>query len=440
MKSFLFCICFCIGWINLVGQEIVFNKSFHFRKGSDKIKTIDLVGDISKNTFSFLLASEGNNTILTLDSNFNEIGSAELKNPNYRFKKINGTSVYEGKFYTYFYNANTRVLLAQIFSTRNNLASTFKRQLQLKKREHILNSFSTGESLYLLTLLEQSSTLTLYEFKGKDPVTKQVIELDNTDFPHYLGDNLYNCVNHDILRPHNANLVADFVFADKEDYVTYQNNALYLVSNTNTVIHIDLNSDVYQVSHFPIDFKYQKKGHSIFKNLTKNVRIRSAVLNEKFFRLGEFESQYTLQIFDLKSKSKIFEKVFKSENILKAWMTSDYSKEADLSFEEVSKYISKGALAFRVYEDSGEYKINFGRSVDRLFELYLAYFELSIDIDGDTLSENTSSFNLSGEYNYLRTFKQNLNYEYLEALYKNKEGNLYLIQYDIKNRKLQIID
>lgn len=438
LKIYQLLICFILGFYAVNAQNITYEKMFRFKKGSQKINAIDVTGDQRNNRMSVLLSANSDHTLLTLDSNFQDISEIRLENPNMRFERINGFTEKDGKYYVYFYNANTQTLLAQVFDPEFKHGYVQERLLNFEKRERFLNSFSIGETLYILTLFEQSSKLSIYEFSGQESLKKTVIELDNASFPHYLSDNLYNCISHDPLRSIDANLVADFVFADKEDYIIYQNDALYIISNTNTVVHINLESKTHQVYQFPIDFKYEKKSLFLFKNLVKNTSIRSTIVDHKYFRVAEYESILTLQIFDLNTGTKTFDQSFTSSEMLDSYISSDYRKEDQWNKEEVIENLMKGPLAFRVYKDQNIYKINIGRNIDRLFELYYGYVEWEID----SLKESNFTYRSTtkGDYHHIREARQNLNYEFFEKLYRKKNDNLYLIQYDTKQRKLIVLD
>lgn len=437
LKVFRLLVCLSIIWNSVSGQDIVFEKKFDFDKGSQKICSLEVVGERLDNNMALLLFSNAESIILTLDSNFNQLEMLKQSNPHFRYKKIKGICEIDNKYYSYFYNANKQVVLVHIFNPIIQETDVKEIQLELKKGEYIQGIFPTGGTLYFVTLLENSSTLSLYEIKGEKAGQKKVYQLNDSDFPHYLSDNLYNCINHDLLRPINSDLIPEFVFADKEDYITYSKEKIYIVSNTNTVIEINLITKEVNVNTFPIDYACEKKNNSIFKNFSKNTRVRSAVNNDKYFRISEYREELTLQIFDLKNANKLFEKILKSEDISKALITSDYSKNDQWIKEDFIRNLTKGSLAFRVYRQGDTYKLNFGRNIDRLFELYYGYYEYSLDIN---TMESPSSTTLYGDYNRLRRVKQNMNYEYLEVLNRDKKDNLYLIQYDIKERKLQIID
>ncbi len=438
LKVYQLFICFILGLFAVDAQNIVYENTFRNNKGSQRINAIKVTGNQEDNRMAILLSANSDNTLLVLDSTFQEISEIRLENPNLRFKKINGFTEKDGQFYTYFYNANTQMLLTQVFDTETGNGFVQERRLNFEKRERILNSFSIGETLYILTLFEQSSKLSIYGFSGQEPFQKTVFEFNNADFPHYLRDNLYNCISHDPLRPINADLVPDFVFSDKEDYIIHQNKDLYIISNTNTVIHINLESKVHQVYHFPIDFEYEKKNLLIFKNVTKNTSLRSTIIDHKFFRIAEYESVLTLQTFDLKTGVKTFDQSFNLNEMLESYISSDYKKEEVWDKKEVIENLKKGPLALRVYKDKHVYKINIGRNIDRLFELYYGYVEWEMDISKET--NFTSRSTIEGDYHHIRLARQNLNYEYFEKLYRKKDDNLYLIQYDTKERKLIVLD
>ncbi|MGB0868687.1 MAG: hypothetical protein ACPGSD_03735 [Flavobacteriales bacterium] len=426
----IFLIIFSIG--NCFAQENIFSKKLTLKSAGRAINELDILHDKKTNSYCNIIYSGSELEAVLLDSNYSEVSTMISERMKILFPKYLGTTLTNQTYYSYSVDGSENEIFVNTFNFTTLDKESYKFTIPIHRKENIIASYSHNASLFLFTVRQNTSDLKIYEYKEAILENEIVLELNNKDFFHFLGDNLYNCINHDKIRPFSTNSINDFMFSDKEDYMVTDDEKVYIVSNTNTVIEIDILTKKYNVRAFESEFGVKKK--KIFKNVIKDTHIRSAIADGKFFRHTMIPNNTIIEVFDLETKERLKSINIYHDILLKSSIFSDRKTQEQLKNSITYEAYRKGKKAFRVYETNTHYLLNFGKDIDRIFELYFGYFEIAIN-------KNTLEIEELPEQNAfikLREQKQNLNFEYIEHLFRNHKNELYLLQLDKKQKTLKL--
>lgn len=415
-------------------QDIVFEKRINIKGAERTLKNLSIHKDEKSEDRCFTIISELEYYAILLDSNFKEKSSLSVRKPKIIFPNHIGETYADGVYYSYTTDDSENNMYVQVFDFVNQTTSSEQFRLYLKKHEDIVGHTIRNGSLFIYTVQQNTSLLKLYEYQKLELVNELTFELRDRDFYHFLGDNLYNCINHNLLRPFSSDNVNSFIFSDMEDYMINEDSITYIISNINTVLGINLNTLETRVNTFKFN---DNKSKGIFKNFSKQTNVRSAIIDRKYFRLISEKKQTTIQIFDLDDYALLKTIELDETSVLNLPYFSDKLNNSKLNREEVFEEYLTGKKALRVYRDKTNYKLDFGRDVDRMFNLYKGYFELTIDSQTLKVKEQIDE---TSDFLFLRYEMQNLNYEYLETLFRNKKSNLFLVQIDKKSKWMRIFD
>lgn len=418
--------------ISSYAQENIFSKKLSLKSAGRAITELDIHHDKTTNTYCNIIYTGSELETVLLDSNYNEISTMISERMKIIFPKYLGTTLTNQMYYSYSVDGSENEIFVNTFNFKTRDKESYKFPIPIHRKENIIASYSHNASLFLFTVRQNTSDLKIYEYKEAILENEIVLELKNKDFFHFLGDNLYNCINHDKIRPFSTNSINDFMFSDKEDYMVTDNEKVYIVSNTNTVIEIDIKTKKYDVKAFETEIGVKKK--KIFKNIIKDTHIRSAIVDGKFFRHTMVPNNTIIEIFDLETKKQLKSLNIEHDNLLEAAIYSDKKTQEQLKNSVTYEAYRKGKKAFRVYETKTHFLLNFGKDIDRLFELYFGYFEIAINKNTLEIEELPKQ----NAFYELREQKQNLNFEFIEHLFRNHKNELYLLQLDKKQKTINL--
>lgn len=252
------------------------------------------------------------------------------------------------------------------FNTDNQEVSSKVVDLEMVKYERVLTYFESGQQFYFVSIEKETSHLYFHIFKNGEFIEKKKVELKNEDFPHFLKDNLYNCVafNNGTYKP--VDLINPLYAGKEEDYFFVQDHIFHLVANTNRVVKVDLNNFNSKTIHIPINYKEDNESYkkSLVKNVIKQTRSQSTICDNYFFRVNLVDLKIQLQVYNLDNGEQLLDKIIDQEHLdFKVIYDTEDSRDLDHAMKTKVLFMAlqTGEFGFRVVKEKEDYHIHLGK-------------------------------------------------------------------------------
>ncbi len=422
----LFIILFTNWYTNLNAQNLIHQSDI--RSESQRSEYSDIFPFYNaKNNETAVFLEDGlfkSIDLLILDEHGEKKNILRGRNPKLRIPNFVGAMYAEGIYTAYFVDKGNFMLGTTSFDTGTKTSSSEIMYLKLKRGEKVITQFQYNNLFYFITVQKETSDVNFHIYKNKTYVEKKSVKLNNADFPHFLRDNLYNCVAYNNGKFKSVDLLNP-LFADQQsDYFIQQNAAFYMVVNTHKVVKIDLETFKSRVINFPINYAEANESYkkSVLKNIIKNTKSKSTIYDDIFFRVSIVKQIIRLQAYDIEHGNELFSTVIDNNQI-------DAKTIYNTAFRRGTSYITKeellfkalhtGEFGFRVFKENENYKIHLGKVATNNF--------------WDVFDQN------SNQQNSERNNRLGFTSKFIGAFsdYKGDEPNSYLLSPVFENENIQ---
>ena len=367
--KYVFLIGLSVGsWMNTHAQDLVFKSDIYSEHNRSEYSDVfPFYNNKTEETAIFLEDDLGDGfDLILLDDTEKQRKIIRGRTPKLRVPEFVGT-MYDNNVYTsYFIDHGNFMLGTTSFNTETGITDSETMYLQLKRGEKVVTQFEYNNLFYFVVLKKETSDISFHTYKNNTFLEKKTIELNNEDFPHFLRDNLYNCVAYNKGKFKSVDLLNPLFADQNSDYFTQQDGSFYMVVNTHKVVKIDLATMQHRIIDFPINYaeanEAYKKG--VLKNIIKNTKSKSTIYNNIFFRVSVVKQTIRLQAYDIESGKEYFNEVI-DNNHLDALTIYDTPFRRDVNTQTKEELLFRalhtGAFGFRVFKDGENYKIHLGK-------------------------------------------------------------------------------
>ncbi|MGB0868688.1 MAG: hypothetical protein ACPGSD_03740 [Flavobacteriales bacterium] len=348
-----------------------------------KVKTIDFKSKIKSPKISALLPfynKEEDHTalfithfsdieLLLLDKENNIQKHIQARKPRLGVSDVVGVSAKKNHYTIYLLNRVKDKLGVLLFDLENEETEKDILYIDLKREEKVFGQFSHNNAFYLISIFKNTSTIKLRKFKKGNEIAVEKFVFNNEDFPHFLAPNLFNCIyyNDPFFKP--TQLYNPVVNSNKSDYFKLEDNNLYICSNTNTVVKIDLLDFSSKVTNFPS--RYKQQGDNLkstpFKNLVKHNKTKSDITNGHFFRVNLYKKEITLEMYHIETGKLILDTYLDIDNEYANYLELTPKEKSKRLETKINKAIRHGKLNISTYFANDLMHISIGKNASQYF-------------------------------------------------------------------------
>lgn len=258
------------------------------------------------------------------------------------------------------------------FNLPTNSVTNQTVELELKNNEKILTYFEYNNRFFYLSIEKETSIVNFHIFKNNEFLEKKKVVLNDEDFPHFLKDNLYNCIAYNKGKHKPVDVFNPLYAGKEEDYFFTKNGTLTIVVNTNRVLQINLKNFSHKVTHIPINYKENNESYkkSLLKNVIKQNRSQSTICDQYFFRINLVENTIQLQVYNLENGNQVLDQIIDEDHLnYKVVYNTNYSREldSDMKANLLFMALQTGDFGFRVVKGKDDYHIHLGKVASRGF-------------------------------------------------------------------------
>jgi len=377
--------------------------------------------------------------LLILDENGKEKKVIRGKNPKLRIPEFIGAMYADNIYTSYFIDKGNFMVGTTSFNLGTGTSNTETMYLELKRGEKIITQFHYNNLFYFVILQKETSDVSFHIYKNSTFLEKKKIELNNADFPHFLRDNLYNCVAYNNGKYKSIDLLNPLYADQLNDYFLQQNTSFYMVVNTHKVVKIDLETFETKIIDFPINYAEANESYkkSILKNIIKKTKSKSTIYDDLFFRVSVVKDVIRLQVYNIDSGEELLNEIIDNNEIkaLTIYDTPfrrdvDYKTKEDLLF----KALHTGQFGFRVVKSGEAYNIHLGKvATNEFWDIFdqsfnqeaseknerLGFITKFVGAFSDYKGDEPNSYMLSPLYS-----KEGIQSRYLEFTFDQTKGML----------------
>ena len=287
--------------------------------------------------------------------------------PKLRIPSFTGAMYADSMYTAYFVDEGNFMLGTTTFDLKTETFKSQTNNLDLKRGEKVLTKFTYNGLFYFVVLKKETSNISFHTYKHAEALDKHTIELKDANFPHFLRDNLYNCVAYNNGKMKTLGLLNPLYTDQESDYFIQQDGVFYMVVNTNKVVKINLENYEAEVIDVPVNYIESNENYkkSVLKNILKKVKTKSTVYDNLFFRVNIVKKDIRLQVYDLDGVNNIVDMEIVRDSIQAKTIydspfrrTSNFLSKENLLFDA----IKTGEFGFRVVKtDDGNYNIHLGK-------------------------------------------------------------------------------
>lgn len=369
MKTALF-LFICLFTFNLQGQEVVLsfkNKDLSKHTSKDSYTVLN-----TKNKDLAIVILENKDAFVSLyDSNFEEISKFRTSNIKPKFNEVLGYSI-NGNIYSIFYTNNLHKKFAfHCIDFNSNTSSVKEIELNLDKKEILLDAVSYNNDLYLFTA-NNNNLLTLRKYVNNDfkilktfflEEIKEYTSLINSKvmvgaFIMLSGSKTPNVTKIDSRVPNTIERTSNKnkLYQNKNFvYLTFDNNEENTILYTINFDNLDLKVDIFPYPKPQLNEDFKKYNSFIFQN---NIYQIACSKDEMAFEIKDFKGQI-LKEFYINRNLPIN---FKNSPIIQEGATA-LPFITTRKLEQTSKYlrkISAGNPGINVQKINNSYYITLG--------------------------------------------------------------------------------
>lgn len=310
------------------------------------------------NSYCFV-GNKTNVKAMHFDSNFKIVDTLLIARPNDTFENIAGCNKNETALNLFWINEKSTEICCQSINFKDKKTAVSYSKLNVEKQK-ILQSFSTNEKLYLLSIKEKSSTLVFNIIDNKGIVTEKTIDLSKTNFhlsTQEIGS-LYD-VFKESFKPYESSFELPIINLEAPISlsVTSKKRKCYFKENQ-LIITLDSDINATQIIKINLtDFSYES--NSIYSSvaISEKSNSNSLLIDNNLLRLDVSEEDMNFTIFDLKGnivKNYAVEKKdkisFMSSEFKTEFVNSGYGKKVNSTerfFDELS-YLNVGICSYKI--------------------------------------------------------------------------------------------
>jgi len=304
------------------------------------------------------------------DSSFNKIGQLSAPDLASKFQSFVGYQIMDEKIILFMNTENDRSYGKLIYDFKNNTTESDEIEFKLKG-EKLIKTASVRNSFFVFSIVKNSSTLNLYEFKGDNPPERYELSFEDTAFKEYGNkpSNLYGLIT----KSENFNVSVDAAEIEKNVPQSIDNTSKK-VKFYNDENNVDITIDANHENTYLININLITKEKSI-KTIPQPELAKSYVIpksnsflsedklyqliansDELKFKITDINTQSVLKAIDLEKNEDIY---FKNTPIIQEGGAYDNYRE----LEKTSKFLRKlknADIGLSVYNQNGNYEITFG--------------------------------------------------------------------------------
>lgn len=447
LKYSLFIILLSSWYINLNAQELIFESNIYSEnKRSGYSDLFPFYNSENEETALFLENELAKSLdLLLLDNQGKEQPILKGRTPKLRISNFVGTMYNEGIYTAYYVDKGNFMLGTTSFNTIEKTTSSKTMHLNLIRGEKNITQFQYKNLFYFVTLQKETSIVNFHIYSNNTYIEKKSIELNNSDFPHFLRDNLFNCLAYNNGKFKSIDLLNPLYSDQNSDYFIQQDSVFYMVVNTHKVVKINLETLKSRVIDFPINYAEANESYkkSVFKNIIKKTKSKSTIYNDIFFRVSVVKQTIRLQAYDINNGDELLNTII-DNNQLKAKTIYDTKFQRNINFvkreELLINALNNGNFGFRVFKEGDNYKIHLGKvATEDFWDVFdnslnqennkrssqLGFTNKFVGVFSDYKGNEPNSYLLSPLFE-----KENIQSRYLEFTFNKAQGILPVMDTD----------
>lgn len=355
-------------------QDLIFEKELEFVTTDTKYKRV--FPFYNHNTGETVIFTEGEETqyldLHTIDLEQKESTLIRGNKPTLPFSNIVGAAYTKETYYAYYLNKAKNTVGAVSYNLETFETHTNRTNLEFEVGEKVITQFSYNNSFYFVTIEKETSNLYFHIFNGEQFIDKVKMVFNDDDFPHFLKNNLYNSLAFNDGKYKPIDLLNPLYLGLERDYFFVQEGSLNIVMNTNKILKIRLDDLSYTLIDIPINYEesndsYQK---SLLKNVIKQTRAKSTILDQYFFRVNILNNEILIQVYDLETEKELLNTAITINNLdYKVVYDSEHSRDLDMPMKNnvMFKALQTGEYGLRVVKEGADYKIHIGKVATKGF-------------------------------------------------------------------------
>lgn len=440
-----------IGWFWDSNAQTILYKS-DIRSESQRSNYSDIFPFYnSKNKETALFLEDGLSKsidLLVLDENGKEKEIIRGRNPKLRIPEFIGAMYADNIYTSYFFDKGNFILGTTSFNLGTGTSISETISLKLKRGEKVITQFHYNNLFYFVILQKETSNVSFHIYKNNTFLEKKTIELNNADFPHFLRDNLYNCVAYNKGKYKSVDLFNPLYADQVSDYFLKQNTSFYMVVNTHKVVKIDLETFNTKVIDFPINYSEANESYkkSVLKNIIKKTKSKSTIYDDLFFRVSIVKDVIRLQVYRINDGEELLNTVIEDDQInAQTIYNSAFRRDVNYKTKEALLFraLHTGEFGFRVVKNGETYKIHLGKvATNEFWDVFdqssnqeasernarLGFTTKFVGIFSDYKGDEFKSYLLSPAF-----AKEGIQSRYLEFTFNKTKGILPVTEQDKEN-------